>query len=194
MRLSAQSCSRSVGARRPTSSLIVDARADGAHLPGRQPGASDRSRDIVEFPAVYTIIGQFAFGLGGLLAIVYAAAYRRRRLELGRHPQRDRARRKPRANYLLAKGVALAIVLAIATAHRLRAGHRLRSTSPASSAGVPVASPLRGNGLQDLVENIAPRLSGPARSAPRSVLPSPWSCAASSPAPSSASCSSSARR
>ena len=29
---------------------------------------------LIEFPAAYALAGQFAFGFGGLLAIVYAAA------------------------------------------------------------------------------------------------------------------------
>jgi hypothetical protein len=63
------------------------------------------------------------------------------------------ARGESRANYLLAKGVALAILLAISTLIIFALGIVFVYIA-AAIAGVPVASPLRGNGLQDLAENI----------------------------------------
>jgi ABC-type transport system involved in multi-copper enzyme maturation permease subunit len=108
--------------------------------------------DVVEFPAMYTIIGQFAFGLGGLLAVVYAAAFVGADWNWG-VIRNVIARGESRANYLLAKGVALAILLAIATVIVFAVGIVMVYIA-AAIAGVPVASPLRGRGLQDLAENI----------------------------------------
>jgi hypothetical protein len=108
--------------------------------------------DIVEFPAMYTIIGQFAFGLGGLLAVVYAAAFVGADWNWG-VIRNVIARGESRANYLLAKGIALAILLAISTLIVFALGIVFVYIA-AAIAGVPVASPLRGNGLQDLAENI----------------------------------------
>jgi ABC-type transport system involved in multi-copper enzyme maturation permease subunit len=108
--------------------------------------------DIVEFPAMYTIIGQFAFGLGGLLALVYAAAFVGADWNWG-VIRNVIARGESRANYLLAKGVALAILLAISTLIVFALGIVFVYIA-AAIAGVPVASPLRGKGLQDLAENI----------------------------------------
>lgn len=108
--------------------------------------------DIVEFPAMYTIIGQFAFGLGGLLALVYAAAFVGADWNWG-VIRNVIARGESRANYLLAKAIALAILLAISTLIVFALGIVFVYIA-AAIAGVPVASPLRGNGLQDLAENV----------------------------------------
>lgn len=107
---------------------------------------------IIEFPLAYTVISQFAFGLGGLLAVVYAAAYVGADWNWG-VLRNVVARGESRANYLLAKAVALAIVLAIATLIIFGVGIVMAYVTGLVH-GMPVASPLRGRGLQDLIENI----------------------------------------
>jgi hypothetical protein len=108
--------------------------------------------DIVEFPAMYSIIGQFAFGLGGLLGLVYAATFVGADWNWG-VIRNVVARGESRAGYLLAKGAALAILLFIAMLIIFALGIVFVYVA-AAIAGVPVASPLRGNGLQDLLENL----------------------------------------
>jgi len=108
--------------------------------------------DVVEFPQMYSIIGQFAFGLGGLLAVVYAAAFVGADWNWG-VIRNVVARGESRAGYLIAKGIALAIMLLIAMLIVFALGIVFVYVA-AAIAGVPVASPLRGNGLQDLAENL----------------------------------------
>jgi ABC-type transport system involved in multi-copper enzyme maturation permease subunit len=109
---------------------------------------------IVEFPASYALIDQFAFTtLGGLLAIVYAAAFVGADWNWG-VLRNVIARGESRANYLLGKAVGLAIVLLIGCA--IIFFFALGMTFFAAwTQGIPIASPLRGNGLVDLVTNFA---------------------------------------
>jgi len=108
--------------------------------------------EIVEFPAMYSIIGQFAFGLGGLLGLVFAAAFVGADWNWG-VIRNVIARGESRAGYLIAKGIALAILLGIGMLIIFALGIVFVYIA-AFLAGVPVASPLRGNGLQDLAENL----------------------------------------
>jgi ABC-type transport system involved in multi-copper enzyme maturation permease subunit len=108
--------------------------------------------DILEFPAQYSTIGQFSFGLGGLLAVVYAAAFAGADWNWG-VLRNVVARGESRANYLLAKGAALAILLAIATLIIFAVGIALVYLT-GFIFGISVSNPLRGRGLQDLAENL----------------------------------------
>lgn len=106
--------------------------------------------DAITFPAAYSLIGQFAFGIGGLLAVVYSAAI------VGADwnwavLRNVIARGESRPRYLLAKAAALAIALAIAMLVIFAVGIVMTFVT-GWLYGVPVSSPFRGRGLQDLVE------------------------------------------
>jgi ABC-type transport system involved in multi-copper enzyme maturation permease subunit len=115
-------------------------------------GVGFKLTGLIEFPFAYTLISQFAFGLGGLLGVVYAAAFVGADWNWG-VLRNVIARGESRAAYLLAKAAALAIVLAIATLIIFLVGI-VMAYATGFIYGIPVASPLRGRGLQDLVENI----------------------------------------
>ena len=107
---------------------------------------------IIEFPAAYGGISQFAFGLGGLLAVVYTAMYVGSDWNWG-VIRNVVARGESRTNYLLAKAAALAIVLAIFVLVIYAVGIVMAYVS-GLVLNLPVASPLRGRGLMDLAENL----------------------------------------
>ena len=109
---------------------------------------------IVEFPAAYALIGQFSFtALGGLLAIVYAAAIVGADWSWG-VLRNIIARGESRARYLLGKAVAIAIVLGVGVLIVFFFA-MLMTFVGAGINGIPVANPLRGNGLQDMLINLA---------------------------------------
>jgi hypothetical protein len=108
---------------------------------------------LLEFPAQYSTIGQFAFGLGGLLAVVFTAAFVGADWNWG-VLRNVVARGESRANYLLAKGAAVAILLALATLIVFAVGIVMVYVT-GFLFDIPVSSPLRGRGLQDLAENLA---------------------------------------
>jgi len=105
---------------------------------------------VIEFPGAYGLIGQFAFALGGLLAIVYTAAFVGADWNWG-VLRNVIARGEGRATYLLAKAAALAIVLALAMLIVFALGIALTYVQGVM-AGVSVASPMRGRGLFDLLD------------------------------------------
>jgi hypothetical protein len=107
---------------------------------------------LLEFPQMYAIIGQFAFGLGGLFAVVYAAAFVGADWNWG-VLRNVIARGESRAGYLLAKAAALAILLAIAALIVFALGMVMVYLT-GLVYNVPVASPLRGRGLADLFDNL----------------------------------------
>ncbi len=108
---------------------------------------------LVEFPGAYALADQFVFGLGGLLAIIYAAAFAGADWNWG-VVRNVVARGESRTNYLLGKAGALAIIIAAAML-LLFAFCMLMTYVIAGTSGVAVASPLRGRGLQDLFDNLA---------------------------------------
>jgi ABC-type transport system involved in multi-copper enzyme maturation permease subunit len=116
-------------------------------------GALGGFQGRIDFPAAYSLIGQFAFGLGGLLAVVYAAAIVGADWNWG-VLRNVIARGEGRARYLLAKGIALAIVLALGTLVIFAVGMVLTYVVGVT-ANVTIGSPLRGRGLLDLVDNLA---------------------------------------
>src|SRR3954452_10493365 len=121
-------------------------------LAGAAGAWDEASSGIIEFPAAYALINQFCFGLGGLLAVVYAAAYVGADWNWG-VVRNVVARGESRTNYVLAKAAALAIVLAIAVAIMYVVG-----IATLYIVGivfqVPVASPLRAGGIGDLFQNM----------------------------------------
>ena len=108
---------------------------------------------IVEFPQAYALIGQFAFAIGGLLAIVYSAAIVGSDWSWG-VLRNIIARGESRARYLMAKAIALAIVLAIGVLAVFFFAFAMTFVA-AGIYGIPVANPFRGDGLQDLLANLA---------------------------------------
>ena len=107
---------------------------------------------IVEFPASYALIDQFAFTtLGGLLAIVFAAAFVGADWNWG-VLRNVIARGESRARYLLGKAAGLSIVLLAGCAIIFFFALAMTFLT-AWTQGIPIASPLRGNGLVDLVAN-----------------------------------------
>jgi hypothetical protein len=105
---------------------------------------------IVEFPQAYGVIGEFTFGTGSILAMVFAAAFVGADWNWG-VLRNVIARGESRMNYLLAKAVALALVLAIFAVVMFLVG--IIATHLSGMAhGIAVASPFRGRGLQDLLE------------------------------------------
>ncbi|MEO6350808.1 MAG: ABC transporter permease [Candidatus Limnocylindrales bacterium] len=105
---------------------------------------------IIEFPGAYSLVGQFAYAFGGLFAIVFAAAFVGADWNWG-VLRNVVARGESRGTYLLAKAAAVGIVLFIALLLIFALGIALTYLQGAIY-GVPVASPLRGRGLQDLAE------------------------------------------
>ncbi|MEP7158024.1 MAG: ABC transporter permease, partial [Chloroflexota bacterium] len=119
----------------------------------RQSGdfGSELGLDVLEFPAQYATISQFAFAIGSLLAVVYAAAMTGADWNWG-VLRNVIARGESRVIYLLAKAAALALLLAIAMVIVFAVGIVLVYIT-GFLFGIPVSSPLRGRGLQDLAEN-----------------------------------------
>jgi hypothetical protein len=107
---------------------------------------------LVEFPAAYQVANQVVFVLGGLLAVIYAAAFVGADWNWG-VLRNVVARGESRVNYLLGKAVALAIIIAIA--ELLLFFFCIVMTYVAGALyGIPVASPLRGNGVADLLTDL----------------------------------------
>lgn len=104
----------------------------------------------ITFPSAYGLIGQFAFGIGGLMAVIYSAAIVGADWNWG-VLRNVVARGESRTRYLLAKGAALAIVLGIAMLIMFAAGIVMTYVT-GFLFNIPVSSPLRGRGLQDLLE------------------------------------------
>ena len=116
-------------------------------------GGSEFGSCLVEFPNAYALMSQFAFALGGVLAIVYAAAFTGADWNWG-VVRNVIARGEGRSRYLLAKAAALAIILAIGTLILFLFAF-LMTYFVALINGVPVANPLRGNGALDFLANLA---------------------------------------
>jgi ABC-2 type transport system permease protein len=108
---------------------------------------------LVEFPQAYGLMNQFAFStLGGLLAIIYAAAFVGADWNWG-VVRNVVARGESRARYLVAKALGLAILLFIGAMIIFVVAFVMTYVVGALSH-VPVASPLRGGGIGDLVINL----------------------------------------
>jgi ABC-type transport system involved in multi-copper enzyme maturation permease subunit len=112
-------------------------------------GAVWKVAGLISFPQAYTLFQQSAFQLGGLIAIVFAAAYVGADWNWG-VIRNVVARGESRERYLLAKFAALALVLVIALAI-VFACCFLFVYMQSFLYNVPIASPLRNDGLQDLI-------------------------------------------
>lgn len=107
-------------------------------------------QNLIEFPQAYTtFFSQTIFQLGGLIAIVFAAAYVGADWNWG-VLRNVVARGEGRERYLLAKFAALTITLAIAMLLMFAACF-VFIVMQSLVYGVPIASPLRNDGLQDLL-------------------------------------------
>jgi len=105
---------------------------------------------LVSFPQAYsTFFFQTIYQLGSLIAIVFAAAYVGADWNWG-VLRTIVARGEGRERYLMAKFIALAITLAIALLLMFAAGFVLTFLQSVIY-DIPMASPLRADGLQDLV-------------------------------------------
>ncbi len=112
-------------------------------------GAYWQISGLISFPQAYVFFQQSIFQVGGLIAIVFAAAYVGADWNWG-VLRNVVARGEGRERYLLAKFIALTIVLALATLLMFAVCFLLVYVQGAIY-NVPVASPLRADGLQDLV-------------------------------------------
>ncbi len=115
---------------------------------GRGNGAS-----VLRFPAAYTFIDQFVFGLGGLLAIAYAAAVGGADWTWG-IVRVVVARGESRSGYILVKALALAIVLLIGVLIAYLVGIAL-TFGAAALIGVKTGNPFAGSAFDALVRQIA---------------------------------------
>jgi ABC-type transport system involved in multi-copper enzyme maturation permease subunit len=107
---------------------------------------------ILRFPAAYGIISLFVFGLGSLLAVVYAAAIAGADWNWG-VLRNVIARGESRLLYVLSKAAALAVVLALGVLVAFGAGILLTYMA-AAMIGVSVSLPLSVNGLRDLASEL----------------------------------------
>jgi hypothetical protein len=90
--------------------------------------------------------------MGGVLAIVFAAAFTGADWNWG-VLRNVIARGESRARYLLAKAAGIAIVLSIGSAVIFFAAFLMTYVTAAAN-GIPVANPLRGSGITDLLTNL----------------------------------------
>jgi len=112
-------------------------------------GAVWKISGLISFPQAYSLFQQSAFQLGGLIAVVFAAAYVGADWNWG-VIRNVVARGESRERYLLSKFVSLAIVLVIALAI-VFACCFVFTYIQSAIYNIPIASPLRGDGLQDLI-------------------------------------------
>jgi ABC-type transport system involved in multi-copper enzyme maturation permease subunit len=116
-------------------------------------GPVDVGACIVQFPNAYALIDQFAFStVGGLMAIVFAAAFVGAEWNWG-VLRNVIGRGESRTMYLLAKAAGVAIVLGVG-ALALFVVAFVMTIVTAFANDVPVASPLRGDGVLDLLANL----------------------------------------
>jgi ABC-type transport system involved in multi-copper enzyme maturation permease subunit len=104
---------------------------------------------LISFPQAFVFFQQSIFQLGGLIAVVFAAAYVGADWNWG-VLRNVVARGEGRERYLLAKFAALAISLAIGMLIMFVACY-VFVFMQSVVYGVPIANPLRANGLQDLL-------------------------------------------
>ena len=107
---------------------------------------------VTGFPTAYSVINQFVFGLGSLLAVAYAAAIVGADWSFG-VMRVFIARGESRARYALAKAVGLAIMLAIGVLIAYAAGMAL-SALASTLLGAPIGQPFGERGTRDLVASL----------------------------------------
>jgi ABC-2 type transport system permease protein len=108
--------------------------------------------DVALFPAAYALVGDFVFGLGSLLAIVYATAIVGADYSWGvlRNPI---SRGESRALYAIAKAVGLAIMLALGAIVAYVCGVVFLLLA-AGAAGLPVGDAFSMSTLRDLLKSV----------------------------------------
>lgn len=107
---------------------------------------------FLRFPDAHAGIAQLVFGLGSLLAVAYAAAVAGSDWNWG-IPRLILSRGESRVSYVLAKAVALAIILALGVVIAYLAGIVLVYLA-AAVAGVEAGSPVGGDSLTTLGESL----------------------------------------
>jgi ABC-type transport system involved in multi-copper enzyme maturation permease subunit len=107
---------------------------------------------ITEFPGAFGVINSFVFGLGGLLAVAYAAAIAGADWNWG-VMRVVIARGESRSRYVLAKALGLAIALAVGTAVAYAAGIALTYLA-AAMLGTDVGNPFAGDDLTSFLESV----------------------------------------
>ncbi|HVM31452.1 MAG TPA: ABC transporter permease [Candidatus Limnocylindrales bacterium] len=106
-------------------------------------------RSLLQFPSAWATVGDFVFGgLGSMIAVAYAAAIAGADWNWG-VLRNVIARGESRIGYVLAKGAAVTIVLAIGVAAILLAGAAL-AFAITSLAGVPPGNPVAASSLEVL--------------------------------------------
>jgi ABC-type transport system involved in multi-copper enzyme maturation permease subunit len=105
---------------------------------------------LIEFPQAYTLFQQAIYQVGGLIAIVFAAAYVGADWNWG-VLRSIVARGESREKYLLSKFTALAITLVIALVLGFAACF-LFILMQGAVYSLPIANPFRADGAQDLLE------------------------------------------
>jgi hypothetical protein len=120
---------------------------------GARAGGGGGGSRILHFPNAYVFINQFVVGLGGLLAIAYAAAIGGADWTWG-IVRVIVARGESRSGYILVKALALAIVLFIGVLISYLAGILL-TMAAATMVGVQSGNPFTGSALDSLLRTIA---------------------------------------
>jgi hypothetical protein len=106
----------------------------------------------MRFPGAYGVINQFVFGLGSLLAVAYAAAIGGADWSWGVLRVMI-ARGESRAFYVIAKALALGLVILVGAVVAFAVGMLLTFVA-AALAGGDARNPFSGQGLGDLVESL----------------------------------------
>jgi ABC-type transport system involved in multi-copper enzyme maturation permease subunit len=117
---------------------------------GRGGGGGGES--VLHFPSAFSFIDQFVFGLGGLLAIAYAAAIGGADWSWG-IVRVVVARGESRSGYILVKALALAVVLLIGVLVAYLVGILLTLTA-AAMLGIQTGNPFAGSALDSLIHTI----------------------------------------
>lgn len=112
----------------------------------------DEVGEVQLFPAAYALVGDFVFGLGSLLAIVYATAIAGADYSWGvlRNPI---SRGESRAGYALAKAAGLAIMLVLGAIVAYACGVVFLLLA-AGTAGLPVGDAFSVGTLRDLLKSV----------------------------------------
>lgn len=121
-------------------------------LSGRASGGGTGVNLILRFPNAYSVINQFVFGLGSLLAVAYAAAIGGADWTWG-VLRVVVARGEGRTRYVIAKAMGIAIVLVIGVLVAYAVGV-LFTMVAAGIASTAAGSPLGGTGTETLWKSL----------------------------------------
>ncbi len=115
-------------------------------------GPLDPTRNMLRFPSAYGTIGDFVFGLGSMLAVVYAAAIAGADWSWG-VLRNVVSRGESRAFYILAKAAGLAIIFAIGLVIAFAVGVVLVFVAGALR-GLEVGNPLGPTATRNLIDSL----------------------------------------